>query len=107
MQSVLADGAAPTFELDDPEQLGDLGDIPLTVIGDDLSSSFLNEAFDENTGASTGSGAQLGKAWQEGLSYYAGLSTNTRSITVSGSYHMMIWDRPDVVVDAVLDLMNK
>jgi hypothetical protein len=107
MQSVLADGAAPTFELDDPGPLDDLGDIPLTVIGDDLSSSFLNEAFDENTGADPGSGTLLGNAWQEGLSFYAGLSTNTRSITVSGSYHMMIWDRPDVVVDAVLDLMDR
>lgn len=107
MQSMLADGAPPTFELDDPGQLGDLGDIPLIVIGDDLSTSFLNEAFDENTGAIPGSGAQLGEAWQEGLAFYAGLSTNSRSITVSGSYHMVIWDRPDVVVDAVLDLLRQ
>jgi streptogramin lyase len=106
LEELLPESAPVTFELDDPGQLGDLGDIPLVVIGHDLSVSFLKDAFDEMTGATPGSGAQLGDAWEEGLSFYAGLSTSSRSVTALGSGHMVIWDSPDIVVDSVLDLMG-
>ena len=105
LESLLPETASPTFGLDDLD-LGDLGDIPLMVIGHDLTVSFLDEAFDENTGAAPGSGARLGGAWREGLSYYEGLSTSARSITVSGSSHSLLWDRPDTIVAAVLDLIG-
>jgi len=103
--SLLPESAPETYELDEP-QLGDLGDIPMVVIGHDLSISFLNDAFDENTGAPPGSGTQLGEAWRDGLSFYAGLSTRSRSVTVSGTNHALIWDRPDTIVGAVLDLIG-
>jgi pimeloyl-ACP methyl ester carboxylesterase/streptogramin lyase len=106
MQSVLPQGAPVTFELDDPDPLGDLGDIPLVVIGDDQSATFLNDSFDDNTGADPGTGALLAQAWADGLAFYAGLSTDSRSITISGSSHMVIWDRPETVVDGVLDLLG-
>jgi pimeloyl-ACP methyl ester carboxylesterase len=106
MQSVLPQGAPVTFELDDPGRLGNLGDIPLVVIGDDQSATFLNDSFDDSTGAETGTGARLAEAWADGLAFYADLSTDSRSVTISGSYHMVIWDRPDAVVDGVLDLLG-
>jgi pimeloyl-ACP methyl ester carboxylesterase len=106
MQSVLPQGAPVTFELDDPGPLGDLGNIPLAVIGDDQAATFLSDSFDDNTGADPGTGALLARAWADGLAFYAGLSTDSRSITISGSYHMVIWDRPDTVVDGVRDLLG-
>ena len=102
LQSVLIE-APPTFAVDDLD-LRDLGDIPLVVIGHDLTASFLNRGFDGGTGSPPGSGARLAAAWQEGLDYYGGLSTRTRSVTVSGSNHNLIWDRPDTVITAILDL---
>jgi pimeloyl-ACP methyl ester carboxylesterase len=107
MQTLLPEGMAPeTFGLDDPGPLGDLGSIPLVVIGDDQSATFLNDSFDDNAGADPGTGALLAQAWADGLAFYAGLSTDSRSITISGSYHMVIWDRPDTVIEAVLDLLG-
>lgn len=107
LQDLLPESDPVTLQLDAPGQLGDLDDIPLVVIGHDLSVSFLNDGFDENTGATPGSGAQLGEAWREGLAFYADLSTDSRSFTVSRSNHSLIWDRPDAVVEAVLDLLDK
>ncbi|HUP15210.1 MAG TPA: hypothetical protein VM848_04080 [Acidimicrobiia bacterium] len=107
MQTLLPEGMAPeTFGLDDPGPLGDLDNIPLVVIGDDQSATLLSDSFDENTGADPGTGALLAQAWADGLSFYAGLSTDSRSVTISGSYHMVIWDRPQTVVEAVLDLLG-
>jgi streptogramin lyase/pimeloyl-ACP methyl ester carboxylesterase len=107
MEILLPEGMAPeTFALDDPGPLGDLGNIPLVVIGDDQSATFLSDSFDENTGSDPGTGARLAEAWADGLAFYAGLSTDSRSVTISGSYHMVIWDRPDTVVDGVLDLLG-
>lgn len=60
MQSVLPQGGPATFELDDPGPLGDLGNVPLVVIGDDQSATFLNDSFDDNTGADPGTGARVG-----------------------------------------------
>jgi streptogramin lyase len=102
----LLPGQAPEiFQMDDLD-LGDLGDIPLWVIGQDLSISFENESFDERSGSEPGTGAELGGAWREGLSFYAALSTNSRSATAFGSNHMVIWETPNVVVDAVLQLID-
>ena len=106
MQSVLPQGAPATFELDDPGPLGDLGSIPLVVIGDDQSATFLHDSFDANTGADPGTGARLAQAWTDGLSSYAGLSSASSLITISGSHHMVVWDRPDPVVEAVLGLLG-
>ena len=108
--SLLGENAPTTYELGTYQlgepQLADLGDIPMVVIGHDLSISFLNDGFDEGTGAPPGSGAQLGEAWSDGLSFYAGLSTRSRSVTVPGANHGLIWDRPDTVIDAVLELIG-
>ncbi|HKY49204.1 MAG TPA: hypothetical protein VJQ79_14610, partial [Acidimicrobiia bacterium] len=106
MQSVLPQGGPVTFELDDPAPLGDFGNVPLVVIGDDQSATFLNDSFDDNTGADPGTGARLAQAWADGLAYYAGLSSASQLITISGSNHMVIWDRPDVVVETVLEVLG-
>ncbi len=106
MDSVLPQGGPATFELDDPGPLGDLGNVPLVVIGDDQSATFLSDSFDDNTGADPGTGARLAQAWADGLSYYTGLSSTSQLITISGSNHMVIWDRPDAVVEAVLDVLG-
>ena len=67
------------------------------MIGQDPEYLFLNERFIDSYGAGTANA--LNDAWQDGLAFYAGLSTDSRSIVAEGSgLHMVIWDVPDLVV---------
>ena len=46
-----------------------------------------------------------GCRWRDGLVVLCRLVDQSRSVTISGSDHMLIWDRPDTVVEAILDLI--
>ena len=75
--------------------LDDFGGAPLTVIGQDPDSVFLSEGFVDTYGADTANA--LNDAWQDGLTFYAGLSTDSRSMVAEGTgMHMVIWDLPDL-----------
>jgi hypothetical protein len=101
-------GRAPN-DLDlDPEvsaALTDFGSTPVVVVGQDPEAVFLSDSFvgtyDE--------GAELANDfWQDGLAFYAGLSTDSRSVVADGSgMHMVIWDRPDLIVDEIEDLLTR
>lgn len=98
-----------TLEPDDSplmEGVGGLGDTPLIVIGHDPQSTFLHEGFQQNPGATPEIAQQFNDFWQDGLDYYAGLSTDSTRIEARGSNHVVIWYRPDVVVEAVLDVLE-
>lgn len=90
----------------DSDALGDLGDVPLTVIEQDPQAVFLSERAIDGFGEETA--RAIDSFWQEGLDVYASLSTDVTSVVAAGSgMHMVIWDRPDLVVGAVLDVLAR
>jgi pimeloyl-ACP methyl ester carboxylesterase len=100
-------GAPPWADIDSSTgaSLDDFGDAPLTVIGQDPESVFLSDGFVSTYGKET---AQvLNDAWQSGLTFYAGLSTDSRSMVARDTgMHMVIWDRPDLVIAEILDVIR-
>ena len=100
-------GAPPWADLDanTSTSLDDFGDAPLTVIGQDPKAVFLSDGFVSTNGEET---AQvLNDAWQDGLAFYSGLSTDSRSMMAEDTgMHMVIWDLPDLVVGEVLGVIQ-
>jgi hypothetical protein len=86
------------------EGLGDLGDIPLTVIGHDPERVYLSPDFVNFFGVETAEA--IAQNWQDGLDFYAGLSTNSTELVATGSGVMIAWDDPDLVVDEILKLVD-
>jgi streptogramin lyase len=85
--------------------LDDFGDLPLTVIGQDPEAVFLSEGFVDAYGPETANA--LNDAWQRGLDFYAGLSTDARSrVADDTGLHMVVWDQPDLVVEEVLGVIG-
>lgn len=85
--------------------LDDFGDAPLTVIGQDPEAVFASERFIDSVGSETADA--LNDAWQAGLDFYAGLSTDSRSMVADGTgMHMVIWDLPDLVVEEILGVIQ-
>jgi pimeloyl-ACP methyl ester carboxylesterase len=108
MDELLPEAGAPQWaDIDSSSwaSLDDFGDAPLTVIGQDPESVFLSDGFVSTYGRET---AQvLNDAWQNGLTFYAGLSTDSRSMVARDTgMHMVIWDRPDLVVGEILDVIR-
>ncbi len=96
-------GHPPWSDLDVGESgaLGDLGGIPLTIIGQDSSSVFGSDRFIVGAGRETAEA--LDEYWQNGLEFYASLSTNSNSVVASGSgLDAIVSTKPDVIVAAVL-----
>ena len=86
--------------------LDDFGDAPLVVIGQDPQYIFGNPDFIDLFG--TEPSRRLNDYWQEGLAFYASLSTDSRSVTGSGTgMDSMIWDRPDLIVEEVTNLLER
>ncbi|MDP9494804.1 MAG: hypothetical protein M3P87_06135, partial [Actinomycetota bacterium] len=83
--------------------LSDFGDAPLVVIGGDPEAVFLSQRFVNSFGRETAE--TLNNAWQDGLAFYAGLSTDTRSVIADGTgIHMIVWNQPDLVVEEILNV---
>ncbi len=101
------DGGQPPWIGMDPtlsESLDDFGDLPLVVIGADPEAVFLSEGFINSSGRETAEA--LNNAWDEGLTFYAGLSTDSRSVVAEGTgMHMVVWDQPDLIVEEVLEVL--
>jgi len=99
------EGKPPEQDLDPTvsASLEDLGGKPLVVIGQDPTAVFLSRQFIEGTGAEIAEAAN--GYWQDGLEFYAGLSTESDSTVATGTgLHMVIWDRPELVVKEVTNL---
>ena len=86
-------------------ELGDFGDSPLTVIGHDPDRVYRNPGFVNAFGREAAD--QVEDYWQQGLEFYASLSTNSTSVTASGSGVMVIWDDPDLVVGEILSVVDQ
>jgi hypothetical protein len=96
----------PDLELSESADLDDFGDARLVVIGQDPQHIFLNPRFVETFG--TQAAERLNDNWQEGLAFYAGLSTDSRSVTATGTgMDSVIWDRPDLIVKEVTNVLNQ
>lgn len=108
LEATLGEGGHPEWadlSAADSDTLGDLGGVPLTVIGQDPQAVFLSDRAIGGFGEETA--RAINSYWQTGLDFYAGLSTDVRSVVAEGTgMHMAIWDQPDVVVGAVLDLVR-
>ncbi|MGH8928880.1 MAG: hypothetical protein ACRDWH_11050 [Acidimicrobiia bacterium] len=86
--------------------LGDFDDVPFTVIGHDPQVVFLNPRFVDAFGEE--SAHAINTYWRDGLAFYAGLSTDSRSLTVPATgLDRMIWDRPDLIVEETLAVLKR
>jgi pimeloyl-ACP methyl ester carboxylesterase len=108
MDELLPDaGAPPWVDIDSgtSASLDDFGDAPLTVIGQDPEAVFLSDGAVDAYGDETAQA--LNNAWQDGLIFYAGLSTDSRSMVADDTgMHMVIWDLPDMVVGEILGVIQ-
>ena len=75
-----------------------LGDIPLIVLVHDFNQDADNLAADNQ---------EPQRSWLDMQEELAGLSSNSRLQIVEDSGHMIQFDRPDVVIDAILDIFNQ
>ena len=101
-------GHPPWADLEPSESaaLDDLGNAPLVVIGQDPPSVFLSSRFIGAFG--DGPAERINDYWQEGLVFYAGLSTDSRSVTAAGTgMERVIWDRPDLIGQEVTNLLKR
>jgi hypothetical protein len=100
-------GTPPWLDLD-PEvstSLTDFGDSPLVVIGQDPGAVFLSQSFIQGAEREKAEAANM--YWQDGLAFYAGLSTYSRSIVANDTgFDGIIWFQPDLVVDEVLHVLG-
>ncbi|HEY6635745.1 MAG TPA: hypothetical protein VI141_09055 [Acidimicrobiia bacterium] len=87
------------------DELGDYDDMPMTVIGHDPERVYLNPEYVDFFGREVA--RQAAAYWQQGLDFYASLSTNSTSVTASGSGVMVIWDAPDLVVGEIIDVVDQ
>lgn len=77
----------------------DLGDLPLTVVS--------RGRVDGPRGATADDVAALDHAWGDLQSDIAGLSTNARQIVAESAGHYVHLERPDLVIDAVRDMLGR
>ncbi|HSL26345.1 MAG TPA: hypothetical protein VLA54_08705, partial [Acidimicrobiia bacterium] len=85
--------------------LNDFGAKPLVIIGHDPAAVFLTSRFTEAFGAE--SGRAINAYWQDSLEFYAGLSTDSRTVVAPRTgLEMIVWDRPDLVVEEVLGVLG-
>ena len=88
------------------DSLDDLGDVPLTVIGQDPEAVFLSQRALEGFGKAQAEA--INDFWQDGLAFYSGLSTDVVSVVADGTgMHLVVWDRPDLVTGAVLEVLTR
>ncbi len=101
-------GHPPWLDLDAEvsQSLDGLGNVPLTVIEQDPDSVFQSRGFIDAFGREAVDAVNT--YWQEGLAFYAALSTDSRSVIANESgLDMVIWDHPDLVVEQVLELLRR
>jgi hypothetical protein len=95
----------PDLDAEVSVSLTDFGDSPLVVIGQDPDAVFLSQPFIQDAEREKAEAANM--YWQDGLAFYAGLSTDSRSFVANDTgFDGIIWFQPDLVVDQVLDVLG-
>jgi hypothetical protein len=109
LDSALGAGGHPPWAdipIDVSASLNGLGDLPLTVIGQDPEAVFLSARALEGLGEEKA--RAINAYWQDGLALFRRLSVDSISVVAEGTgMHMVTWDRPDLVVGAVLDVIDR
>ena len=109
LDSELDDAGHPPWADLDPsvsEALDDFGNAPLMVIAHDPETTFLSQRFSDAFGEA--SAQAINDYWEQGAAFYAGLSTDSRRILVDETgLDMIIWERPDLIVDAVFEVLGE
>jgi pimeloyl-ACP methyl ester carboxylesterase len=109
LDATVGEGGHPPWADLSPQQsdaVDGLGEVPLTVIGQDPQAVFLSERARKGFGETNASA--INADWQAGLAFYSGLSTEGTLVVAEGTgMHMVIWDRPDLVVNTVLDVLTR
>lgn len=96
-----ADDTGGRFPYEGPS---DFGDTPLVVIGHDLNVTFLSSQYIATQGAEQSEARST--LWRDGLAGYAALSTDSTQVIAEGSNHAIPWERPQLIIDAVTDLLG-
>lgn len=87
------------------DSLAGFGDVPLVILGHEPDAVFLNDRFVDTYGEETAQAAS--EYWEEGLDYYAGLSTESHRVTVSDTgFEGVLWFRPDLILKEISSLAN-
>ena len=77
---------------------GDLGSLPLVVLT-------AGRAFADSRRLSPGMRLRVQEAWVRLQRELAGLSTRATHVIVPDSGHLMLYQKPEVVIDAVRDVV--
>ena len=110
LDSVLPDlsGPPPWSDLDEAtsDALGDLGSAPLVVIGQDPESTYLSPGMRDYAGDAVAE--EVNDYWQDGLTFYASLSTDSRSLVADGAaMEGILWSRPELVVEEIQGVVDR
>jgi streptogramin lyase len=101
-------GHPPWSDLDEAtsDALGGIGSAPLTVIGQDPESTYLSPGMRDYAGEAVAE--EVNDAWQDGLAFYASLSTDARSVVADGSaMEDILWSRPELVVEEIQGIVDR
>jgi pimeloyl-ACP methyl ester carboxylesterase len=100
-------GHPPWLDIDSgvSASLDGFGGLPLRIVEQDPESVFLSQRFVE--GAGREAAETVNDYWQEGLDFYAGLSSDSRSVVAPGTgLDMVIWDQPDLLIDLIISVAD-
>ena len=101
-------GHPPWSDLDEETSaaLGDLGSTPLVVIGQDPESTYLSPGMRDYAGDAVAE--EVNDYWQDGLAFYASLSTDSRTLVADGSaMERILWSRPELVVAEIRGVLDR
>jgi hypothetical protein len=95
----------PDLDEETSAALGDLGSAPLVVIGQD-PETYLSQGMRDYAGDAVAE--EVNDYWQDGLAFYASLSTDSRSVIADGTaMERILWVRPELVVDEVQSMLDR
>ena len=78
---------------------------PLVVIGQDPESTYLSPGMRDYAGDAVAE--EVNDYWQDGLTFYASLSTDSRSLVADGAaMEGILWSRPELVVEEIQGIVD-
>lgn len=84
------------------DSLSGFGELPLTILGHGPMSVFLSDVFSDAAGSEEASA--VSEYWEDGLDFYAGLSTLSRRVTVPDTgFEAVFWFHPELIRDAIVE----
>ncbi len=95
----------PDLDEEASAALGDLGSAPLVVIGQDPETTYLSQSMRDYAGDAVAE--EVNDHWQDGLTFYASLSTDSRSLVADGAaMEGILWSQPELVVEEIQGIVD-